>query len=61
MAPAADVIWNRYRLRDVAVPVIAFYGDAIGIRAFSKRENLDDDLTDRAFHELTSLIDTPES
>jgi len=41
--------------------VIAFYGDAIGIRAFSKRENLDDDLTDRAFHELTSLIDTPES
>ncbi|MGB5716919.1 MAG: acetylornithine carbamoyltransferase, partial [Gammaproteobacteria bacterium] len=42
-----------------AVPVIASYGDAIGIRAFAKRENLDDDLVDREFHELTSLIDTP--
>ena len=30
-----------------AVPVIASYGDAIGIRAFAKRENLDDDLADR--------------
>jgi N-acetylornithine carbamoyltransferase len=42
-----------------AVPVIASYGDAIGIRAFAKRENLDDDLADREFRELTSLIDTP--
>lgn len=42
-----------------AVPVIASYGDAIGIRAFAKRENLDDDLADREFHELTSLVDTP--
>ena len=42
-----------------AVPVIASYGDAIGIRAFAKRENLDDDLADRAFHELTALVDTP--
>ncbi len=42
-----------------AVPVIASYGDAIGIRAFAKRENLDDDLSDREFHELTSLVDTP--
>ena len=42
-----------------AVPVIASYGDAIGIRAFAKRENLDDDLTDREFRELISLIDTP--
>jgi len=42
-----------------AVPVIASYGDAIGIRAFAKRENLDDDLTDRKFRELTSLVDTP--
>ena len=42
-----------------AVPVIASYGDAIGIRAFAKRENLDDDLIDREFHELTSLVDTP--
>ncbi len=42
-----------------AVPVIASYGDAIGIRAFAKRENLDDDLVDREFNELTSLVDTP--
>lgn len=42
-----------------AVPVIASYGDAIGIRAFAKRENLADDLADREFRELTSLIDTP--
>ena len=42
-----------------AVPVIASYGDAIGIRAFAKREHLDDDLNDREFRELISLIDTP--
>jgi N-acetylornithine carbamoyltransferase len=42
-----------------AVPVIASYGDAIGIRAFAKRENLDDDLSDREFRELISLVDTP--
>lgn len=42
-----------------AVPVIASYGDAIGIRAFAQRQNLEDDLNDREFRELTSLIDTP--
>ena len=42
-----------------AVPVIASYGDAIGIRAFAKRESLEDDLSDREFCELTSLGDTP--
>jgi N-acetylornithine carbamoyltransferase len=42
-----------------AVPVIASYGDAIGIRAFAKRESLDDDLADREFRELTSLVETP--
>jgi len=42
-----------------AVPVIASYGDAIGIRAFAKRENLAADLADREFSELISLIDTP--
>ncbi|NOR40436.1 MAG: N-acetylornithine carbamoyltransferase [Gammaproteobacteria bacterium] len=42
-----------------AVPVIASYSDALGIRAFAKRENLDDDLCDREFHELTSLVNTP--
>ena len=42
-----------------AVPVIASYGDAIGIRAFARRENLGDDLSDSAFRELTSLVDSP--
>ena len=42
-----------------AVPVIASYGDAIGIRTFAKRENFDNDLPDCDFRELTSLIDTP--
>ena len=42
-----------------AVPVIASYGDAIGIRAFARRENLEDDLSDRQFREMTSLVDTP--
>jgi N-acetylornithine carbamoyltransferase len=42
-----------------AVPVIASYGDAIGIRAFARRENLNDDISDYEFCELTSLIDTP--
>jgi N-acetylornithine carbamoyltransferase len=42
-----------------AVPVIASYGDAIGIRAFAERKNLQDDLADREFTALTDLIDTP--
>jgi N-acetylornithine carbamoyltransferase len=42
-----------------AVPVIASYGDAIGIRAFAERRNLTDDLAEREFSALTDLIDTP--
>ena len=42
-----------------AVPVIASYGDAIGIRAFARTENLNDDINDREFGELTALIDSP--
>jgi N-acetylornithine carbamoyltransferase len=42
-----------------AVPVIASYGDAIGIRAFAERKNLADDLMEREFSALTDLIDTP--
>lgn len=42
-----------------AVPVIASYGDAIGIRAFAKRENLEDDLSDHEFRELIALVDKP--
>lgn len=42
-----------------AVPVIASYGDAIGIRAFAERKNIEDDLGEHAFSALTDLIDTP--
>lgn len=42
-----------------AVPVIASYGDAIGIRAFAERKDLEHDLADTEFSSLTNLIDTP--
>jgi len=42
-----------------AVPVIASYGDAIGIRAFAERRNLEDDIADTEFSSLIELIDTP--
>ena len=42
-----------------AVPVIASYGDAIGIRAFAERKDLDHDLAETEFSSLTNLIDTP--
>ena len=42
-----------------AVPVIASYGDAIGIRAFAERKSLDDDMAETEFNSLLDLIDTP--
>jgi len=42
-----------------AVPVIASYGDAIGIRAFAERKSIEHDLEEREFNALTSLIDKP--
>jgi len=42
-----------------AVPVIASYGDAIGIRAFAERRDLQHDLDEVEFSSLTELIDTP--
>jgi N-acetylornithine carbamoyltransferase len=42
-----------------AVPVIASYGDAIGIRALAKLDSLDEDLSETEFRSLTDLIDTP--
>ncbi len=42
-----------------AVPVIASYGDAIGIRAFAERKNLERDLADAEFKALTALVDKP--
>ena len=42
-----------------AVPVIASYADAIGIRAIAQRKNLDEDLGDGYFGEISSLCDVP--
>lgn len=42
-----------------AVPVIASYGDAIGIRAFAERRDLAVDLAETEFAALTGLIDKP--
>ncbi len=42
-----------------AIPVIASYGDAIGIRAAAKVDNLQSELLDKDFNELTSLVDKP--
>ncbi len=42
-----------------AIPVIASYGDAIGIRAFAQRKNLEHDMAEVEFREMTDLIDTP--
>lgn len=42
-----------------AVPVIASYGDAIGIRAFAQRRNLQHDMDEVEYTALTDLIDTP--
>jgi N-acetylornithine carbamoyltransferase len=42
-----------------AVPVIASYGDAMGIRAFAERRNLDNDLADTEFENMVSLVDVP--
>ena len=42
-----------------AVPVIASYGDAIGIRAFAERKNIEADMQENEFTSMTNLIDTP--
>lgn len=42
-----------------AVPVIASYGDAIGIRAFAERKNLEHDMSESEFNSLTDLVNTP--
>jgi len=42
-----------------AVPVIASYGDAIGIRAFAERKDIESDMAEVEFSALTDLIDTP--
>lgn len=42
-----------------AVPVIASYGDALGIRAFAQRRSLEDDVADKQFGELAALAGGP--
>ncbi|TDJ48379.1 MAG: N-acetylornithine carbamoyltransferase [Gammaproteobacteria bacterium] len=42
-----------------AVPVIASYADAIGIRAFAERRKLEDDLADLEYNEMRRLCQVP--
>jgi N-acetylornithine carbamoyltransferase len=42
-----------------AIPVIASYGDAMGVRAFAERRDLARDIADTDFENLTDLIDKP--
>lgn len=42
-----------------AVPVIASYGDALGLRAFAEQRNLMADLEDREYRSLAELVSTP--
>jgi N-acetylornithine carbamoyltransferase len=42
-----------------AVPVIASYGDIMGIRAFAERRNLETEIADREFEELAALVKAP--
>ena len=42
-----------------AIPVIASYGDVMGVRAFADRRDLAHDLADTDFKNLTGLIDKP--
>jgi N-acetylornithine carbamoyltransferase len=39
-----------------AIPVIASYGDAIGVRAFAERRDMNHDIADTDFKNLTGLI-----
>ena len=42
-----------------AIPVMASYGHALGIRAFALRQSLDEDLADRNFRALAALSPVP--
>jgi N-acetylornithine carbamoyltransferase len=42
-----------------AIPVIASYGDAMGVRAFAEGRDLANDVADKDFLALTALIDKP--
>jgi N-acetylornithine carbamoyltransferase len=42
-----------------AIPVIASYGDAIGIRAFAERRSLEEDMAEKEFSSMLDLVHTP--
>jgi N-acetylornithine carbamoyltransferase len=42
-----------------AVPVIASYGDALGIRLFAERRKIEDDLADHKYHEMHESCSVP--
>lgn len=42
-----------------AIPVLASYGDALGIRAFAPKKSLDDDVEDRDFQAMAALSTIP--
>ena len=42
-----------------AIPVLASYGDVLGIRAFAGKQSLDDDLEDRDFQAMAALSPVP--
>ncbi len=42
-----------------AVPVIASYGDALGIRAFAQQLRIEDDLADKEFAQMSALAGKP--
>ena len=42
-----------------AVPVIASYADAMGIRAFAERHSLEHDLADLEYNAMRELVDVP--
>ncbi len=42
-----------------AIPVLASYGDALGIRAFAPKRSLEDDIDDREFQSMSALSTVP--
>ncbi|MCC6631641.1 MAG: N-acetylornithine carbamoyltransferase [Gammaproteobacteria bacterium] len=41
------------------IPVLASYSDVLGVRAFAEGVNLEDDLNEKVFTQIASLVDKP--
>ena len=41
------------------IPVLASYSDVLGVRAFAEGVNLEDDLNEKVFQQIASLVDKP--